>query len=70
MRIFLVPYLYVNIKEGNRGGIIEFGRKMAFVESGAFLQETSVAVNKARALKVNILDCQERKGFNVKRPKT
>ena len=47
-----------------------FGRKTPFVESEEiFDKENFVTVNKVRVLMENICNRQERKGFNVKRPK-
>ena len=52
---------YVKSKGGKRRGIIGFGRKTPFVESGEiFDEETFVTVNKARFLTGNIHNRQER----------
>ena len=68
--VYILAPLYVKSKEERRRRIMGFGQKIPFFESGGiFDKEKSVTVEKTRILTGNICNCQERKGFNVKRPK-
>ena len=65
-----VATLYVKSKEVKRRGIMGFGRKTPFVESGGLFDKMKfVTFNKARVLVGNVCNRQERNVFNVKCPK-